>query len=74
MVITPRPDPLGGEAYAGVKALAKVLFQHRRKTLGACLKIVDPDGSWASRLLAAGLDAGMRVDDLGLPALLRLSR
>lgn len=73
-VITPRPAPLGGEAYAGVKALAKALFQHRRKTLGACLRLVDPDGSWGARLKAAGLDPGARVDALDLPALLRLSR
>lgn len=66
VLITPRPDAMGGEDYRKVKALAKLLFQHRRKTLGACLRLLGLE-------LRGGLAPGLRVDELGLPEISRLA-
>ena len=73
VVITPRPDAIGGKAYERLKLVTKRVFLHRRKTLGASIRHLEGGESLEERLKASGLDPGLRVDELDLQSLLRLA-
>lgn len=67
-IITPRADAVGGRDYDRLKWAAKLLFQHRRKALQACLKLLgEAAGGMPAR--ARNLREGLRVDELGLAEL-----
>ncbi len=68
-VITPVEAPLEGEGYLRLKRVVKAVFQHRRKTVGASIRLLGEAGKPLSdRLEACKLDPGTRVDELDLDA------
>jgi 16S rRNA (adenine1518-N6/adenine1519-N6)-dimethyltransferase len=66
-VITPGAGALGGEEYLRLKRVAKAVFLHRRKTVGASIRLLGEAGKTLSdRREACRLDPGTRVDELTL--------
>ncbi len=70
VVITPRQGGLSGEDYLRMKRVAKAIFLHRRKTVGASVRLLGEAGKALERRMGGcRLTPGLRVDELSLEAI-----
>jgi 16S rRNA (adenine1518-N6/adenine1519-N6)-dimethyltransferase len=72
--LEPRPDAPGPAEREAVRRLARVLFLHRRQSLGRVLARLLGTERAAGSLRSAGLEPAARAETLDLAALGRLAR
>jgi 16S rRNA (adenine1518-N6/adenine1519-N6)-dimethyltransferase len=72
-----RPAPLAPDEHRPLGAFTTALFTHRRKVLATAVRLARPGldaGAVQAALRAAGVDAGLRAEDLPPTAILALFR